>query len=146
MPTRRPSFGPIVTRADPAVTDASALAALVFGEPGGAEIADRLEGRQLFAPTLLPYEMASVCLKKAHRAPKRHGALVEALALLPRLGLHQVHLPAEDIVRLAAETGLTVYDAAYLRLAEDLGAELVTLDEELARVSPDRPPARTPRS
>jgi predicted nucleic acid-binding protein len=127
-----------VTRADPAVTDASALAALVFGEPDGETIANRLEGRRLFAPTLLPYEMASVCLKKAHREPERRGTLVEALALLPRLDLHQVQLPAVEIVRLAAETGLTVYDAAYLWLAEDLGAELVTLDEELARVSGER--------
>lgn len=125
-------------RADPAVTDASALAALVFGEPAGEDVADRLEGRPLFAPTLLRYEMASVCLKKARREPERLDALEEALGLLPRLDLHEVQVPAVEIVRLADETELTVYDAAYLWVAEDLGAELVTLDEGLGRVADER--------
>lgn len=124
-----------MTRTDPAVTDASALAALVFGEPGGAEIADRLEGRRLFAPTLLPYELASVCLKKARLAPERRGDLIGALGLLSRLDLRQVQVSGVEIVLFAAETGITVYDAAYLWLAEDLGAELVTLDADLGRVA-----------
>jgi predicted nucleic acid-binding protein len=121
--------------ADPVVTDASALAALLFGEPAGADVADRLEERPLFAPTLLRYEMASVCLKKARREPERLDTLEEALGLLSRLDLHEVQVPAGEIVRLARETELTVYDAAYLWLAEDLGAELVTLDEGLGRAS-----------
>ena len=127
-----------MTPADPVVTDASALAALVFGEPGGSEIADQLEGRRLFAPTLLPYELASVCLKKVRRAPERRRELVEALGLLSRLDLRQVQVSELEIVRSAAETGLTVYDAAYLWLAEELGAELITLDVELARVADAR--------
>lgn len=124
--------------ADAVVTDASAIAALLFGEPGGARIADRLEGRHLFAPTLLPYELASVCSKKARLEPAHTTALVNALALLPRLGIRQVLTPEIALVRFAGETGLTVYDAAYLWLAEDLGAELVTLDTELARVADGR--------
>ncbi len=36
---------------------------------------------------------------------------------------------------LATETGLTAYDASYLWLARQLGAELVTLDQQLARAA-----------
>ena len=36
---------------------------------------------------------------------------------------------------VAQQTGLTVYDAAYLVLARSLDAELVTLDKQLARVA-----------
>jgi len=58
------------------VVDASALAALLFGEPEAEAVADRLEGSSLFAPTLLGYEIASVCLKKLRRDPIRRDVLL----------------------------------------------------------------------
>ncbi len=71
--------------ADTVVVDASALAALLFGEPRGPEVADRLKGQVLFAPTLLRYELASVCLKKAAQEPQKKKRLLAALGLFPRL-------------------------------------------------------------
>ena len=47
-----------------AVVDASAIAAILFGEPQGEEVAEALGDRELIAPTLLRYELGSVCLKK----------------------------------------------------------------------------------
>ena len=38
-----------------------------------------------------------------------------------------------DVALVASATGLTGYDASYLWLAGVLGADLVTLDSELAR-------------
>jgi predicted nucleic acid-binding protein len=38
-------------------------------------------------------------------------------------------------LELALDSGLTVYDASYLWLARQLGAELVTLDKELGRAA-----------
>lgn len=46
------------------VVDASAIAALVFGEAEGEEIASQLQGVSLAAPDLLKYELANTCLKK----------------------------------------------------------------------------------
>ncbi len=40
-----------------------------------------------------------------------------------------------DAALMAIETGLSVYDASYLWLAGSLAADLVTLDERLARAS-----------
>ena len=40
-----------------------------------------------------------------------------------------------EILVLALETGLTTYDASYLYLSRSLGADLVTFDEQLQRVS-----------
>jgi predicted nucleic acid-binding protein len=40
-----------------------------------------------------------------------------------------------DTLMLAAAEGLTVYDAAYLELAMRQGAELATLDGDLARAA-----------
>jgi len=58
------------------VVDASALAALLFGEPEAEAVADRLEGSSLFTPTLLGDEIASVCLKKLRRDPIRRDVLL----------------------------------------------------------------------
>jgi predicted nucleic acid-binding protein len=40
-----------------------------------------------------------------------------------------------EVVELAEKSHLTVYDAAYLWLAQESGVELVTLDKTLARVA-----------
>ena len=121
--------------ADTAVVDASALAALLFGEPSGPEVSERLEGRALFAPTLLRYEVASVCLRKAKEEPEKERKLRKALGLLPGLGVQEVQVPPEGLVDVAQSAGLTAYDAAYLWLARELGLELVTLDARLAAAS-----------
>ena len=47
------------------VVDASVLAAVAFGEPRTDEAAALLLGADLYAPDLLPYEMASIALKKS---------------------------------------------------------------------------------
>jgi predicted nucleic acid-binding protein len=41
-------------------------------------------------------------------------------------------------LELAATTGLTAYDASYLGLTRQLGADVVTLDQQLAKAD-DRP-------
>jgi predicted nucleic acid-binding protein len=115
------------------VVDASALAALLFGEPEDGEIAARLEGARLVAPFLLGFELASVCLKKARSHPDRRGELVQAFRLRDRLGIESAAVDYDDVVDLASATGLTVYDASYLWLARHLDAELVTLDRRLAQ-------------
>ena len=48
-------------------------------------------------------------------------------------GLIWQDVDARDVVLLAQATGTTVYDASYLWLAGSLGADLVTLDDGLAR-------------
>lgn len=113
------------------VVDASALAALLFGEPAGDKVAKALRKGPLFAPTLLRYEVASVCLKKIRRHPAWRANLLAALDLLARMDVQEVEVPPADAVELAERTGLTIYDAAYLWLARSLGAALVTLDSRL---------------
>ncbi len=122
---------------DSAVVDASALIAVAFDEPDGPAVAQRLEGRPLIAPSLLQYEIANVTLVKA-----RGGGDVDALvgqlqrALATDILLFGINPGA--VFALAVETGLSAYDAAYLWLAEDQGAELVTLDARLQQAAADR--------
>ncbi len=115
------------------VVDASAVAALLFGEPEAEEVAARLRGCELVAPALLPFEIASVRLKKLKRHPEQREALLAAHRLFARLGIALSDVDLPEAVELAQRAGLSAYDASYLWLARRLRAELVTLDARLAR-------------
>ncbi|MDA8048795.1 MAG: type II toxin-antitoxin system VapC family toxin [Rhodospirillales bacterium] len=117
------------------VVDASALAALLFGEPRAAAVAASLEDARLAAPALLPFELANVCLTKMRRHRAQRKALRAAFRLAERLAIETVVVDHEAALDLAEATGLTAYDASYLWLARALGAELVTLDRKLAKVA-----------
>jgi len=113
----------------PVVIDASALAAIVFDEPGSERLARRLEGETVFAPTLLKFELTNVAWKKIRHGHREAPAILHTLlkVLGPRGGITWM-----DVELVAIEAGLSSYDASYLWLAGSLGADLVTLDARLA--------------
>jgi predicted nucleic acid-binding protein len=113
------------------VVDASAIGALVFGEPAAEEVAARLSGATLAAPALLPFELANIAVKKLRLHPEQRAALLAAHAFSLRLSIETVAVDSTAVLRVAEETGLTAYDASYLWLARELHAELVTLDAAL---------------
>jgi len=115
------------------VVDASAVAALLFGEPEAEAVAMRLADARLVAPALLGFELANVCLVKSRRYPERRPALRAAFELRDRLAVEEVAVDHQGALDLAAATGLSAYDASYLWLARRLDAELVTLDKQLAK-------------
>jgi predicted nucleic acid-binding protein len=120
------------------VIDASALAALLFGEPEAEAVAVRLEQSSLYAPALLGFEIANVCLKKLRRDPHRREALLAAFTLYTRMTIEIVEIDHTDAFGLAETFGLSSYDAAYLWLADKLAAELVTLDKLLQTAAANR--------
>lgn len=113
------------------VVDASALGALLFGEPDGAAIAELLRGASLIAPALLPFEVANVCVKKMRRHTDQRDALLAAFGMLVRMEVGVIEVDQGEAILLAERSGLTAYDASYLWLARRMGAELVTLDRQL---------------
>jgi predicted nucleic acid-binding protein len=120
------------------VVDASALGALVFGEPQAQEIAKLLTGSSLAAPALWRYEIGSVCLKKIRRYPGQREALLAGFALAEGMGIEELEVAVPEVIRLAERLRLTVYDAAYVWAARALRAELVTLDARLRRATAAR--------
>lgn len=117
------------------VVDASAVAAILFGEPEGPTLAAHLQDETLLAPRLLDFELMHVAVKKAARQPETRAQIMLTLQAISSLPISRIAVPAAGVFTLARETGLTAYDACYLWLARSRDAELVTLDRILARAS-----------
>ena len=113
------------------VLDASAVGAVLFGEAESTWVRERVRGADLFAPALLHFEIANICLKKARRTPVEKPRLIRALALLGRVRIRIMPVDWLGAVEAAERWQLSAYDASYLWLAETLALELVTLDKRL---------------
>lgn len=114
------------------VADASAIAAVIFDEPEAEPIAASVAG-ELIAPTLLPYELASICTTKLTRTPGDSDSILRRYSLLRNLDIRFAEPDWESLPDLALKWKLSAYDAAYLQLAIVRNARLVTLDARLAR-------------
>ncbi len=117
------------------VVDASALGALVFGEPEAETVAKQLSTSTLVAPQLLWFELASIAFKKAAKHPGLVDQIREAFRMAERLTIEILAVDHLDVIDLAAQARLTTYDASYLWLARKTGGELVTLDKRLSKAA-----------
>lgn len=113
----------------PLVVDCSALAGIVFQESWQQTAHQRITGHTLHAPSLLPYEITSVTLKKLRRG-EVHATDGLEQALDMDIELHEIN--AQEVFELARRYQLSAYDASYLWLAAELKCPLATFDEKLA--------------
>jgi predicted nucleic acid-binding protein len=123
------------------VVDANLLVVMASGDARQVIASEQVEawiaaGEEIHAPGLLPYEVASAFTRLvAGRSISSHQARLawEALELLP-IVQHPLldDLPRVVDVALALKRQ-SAYDAAYIALAQGLGAVLWTLDGPLAR-------------
>jgi predicted nucleic acid-binding protein len=116
------------------VVDASVLAsALVDDGSDGEHARSRLRGERLAAPELIDLEVASVLRRQvkvnALDARRAALALTDLLDMPLRRASHRPLLARCWELR----ANLTVYDAAYVALAESLRVDLVTADIRLTR-------------
>jgi predicted nucleic acid-binding protein len=117
------------------VADASAIAAILFLEPGYEAVEEALSGCELYAPALIQFELANVCLKKIKTRPTERDALLEAFASFSEFGVREREVDFAEAIELAQAAQLSLYDASYLWLAGNLSAELVTLDKRLRQAA-----------
>jgi predicted nucleic acid-binding protein len=120
------------------VIDSSATLAWVYSEETTEAIADvlaRMTERGAWAPALWRLEVANVLQMNVRRG--RHDAAFRDAALAD-LDVLPISIDAETdrqawsaTLRLAERHRLTLYDAAYLELAQRRGMPLATLDQEL---------------
>lgn len=119
------------------VVDASVVAKLYFNEQGSERARSVLKsGAVLLAPDLVFVEVASIALKRVRRgfstAPEAAFAVSSVRDLIDEVT--PTGDLTDDAFRLAAQAGLSAYDACYVALAEVSGAPVITADERLVRM------------
>ena len=114
------------------VVDASAMAALLFGEPEGPAVATQMADARLVAPALLDFELANVAVVKIRRHPESRERILAAHHLLQSFRIVRYAVDSGALLTVAENTGLSAYDAAYLWLARVCQAPLITLNTALA--------------
>jgi predicted nucleic acid-binding protein len=122
------------------VLDASAVVDWLLQTPAGQRIEKRIYSRpeSLHAPHLLDLEVAQVLRRLAREGMISARRADEAIHDLEDLRItrypHFVFLPRIWQLR----HNLSAYDAAYITLAEELDATLITRDSRLAGTSQHR--------
>jgi predicted nucleic acid-binding protein len=119
------------------VVDSSVVAAIVTPELYSDWSSKRLSEYDYFhALNLNFYEVANAI---KHKESDRFGAkdavaaFAQAMELMNLYTVHNFSEIITDAMALALELDITVYDAAFLALADKLDTRLLTLDEKLAK-------------
>jgi|SRR3954465_1592184 predicted nucleic acid-binding protein len=96
----------------------------------------RLVTDHALVPSLWWFEMRNLFIVNERRGRLDHEKTSRALALLSELPIRLDHTPdSSTVLQLARRHRLTVYDAAYLELAQRDDAPLATLDDALTRAA-----------
>ncbi len=121
------------------VVDASIVGAWLLPDErstGAVGIARLIDETETWVPQLFPIEICNALLAAERRQRVSDAYVQDQLAALQRMPLRLDTETNTGIwsttFELAKAERLTVYDATYLELALRLGAELATLDRDLA--------------
>jgi predicted nucleic acid-binding protein len=124
-----------VTIFDEAVLDSSAIVALVIHEEHTAWARQKLsEQRYFHVLDLSYYEVANAIRYKISRDFTQKDALVpwaDARKLMSQFFQHSFSETVDEAFRIASNLSISVYDAAFLSLADSSNLRFLTLDEKL---------------
>lgn len=123
------------------VVDANLVIVAASGDPRRAKVQELFRGwiasgEEVHAPMLLPYEVANGLCRLIVAGLFPEERLDPAWQIVRSLSMtcHPLGTQGEEATRIALRLGrASAYDAAYIALAQELGAELWTFDGPLAR-------------
>lgn len=118
------------------VLDASVALSWFFEDEAGEEslgVRTRLTEERAVVPALWLYEVGNaltVASRRGRMTPEQASRAAQLLAELP-VDVEPPSRDVTDLLELAATSGLSVYDAAYLQVASRRGIPLATSDQRL---------------
>ncbi len=123
------------------VLDASVALSWCFPDESNEYAQDvfrRLSADDAVAPAIWPFEAANALVVGSRRGRITVEQAREGIRLLAKVGVKldsAVELTSRSALELAVVHGLSVYDAAYLALAQRLNVPLATADQKLQRAA-----------
>jgi predicted nucleic acid-binding protein len=121
------------------VLDASITACLAFADedhPDASLAFDRMRAEEGVIPSLWWFEVRNILIVNERRRRITESETASFLLNLSVLRLREDRSPDENtVLRLARAHRLSVYDAAYLELAQREGLPLATLGADLRRAA-----------
>lgn len=111
--------------------EASAMVDALVGHPANPDLLALMAGSDLHAPSLLDYEVTSALRGHALAGRLAEQRLVDAVDDFAALAIERYPLLRMMRAVLGIRENFTVYDAAYIVLAQALEAPLVTADAKL---------------
>lgn len=123
------------------VVDASAILAWIYQEPSAENVAPymtKLAVETCFAPAVLPLELANSVYKGRLTKRFTDAQCTELCAMLSILPISLIEIwfsRVSELDAICAGQAIAAYDAAYILLAQDLGASLLTRDAGMARTA-----------
>jgi predicted nucleic acid-binding protein len=121
------------------VLDASITACWAFqdeDQPDAGLAFHRMSAEEAVVPCLWWFEVRNILIVNERRRRIAESDTAAFLLNLSRLRVRMDRLPEGDaVLRLARTHRLSVYDAAYLELAQREGLPLATLDADLRRAA-----------
>jgi len=121
------------------VLDASVTACWAFDDedhPHARLAFHRIRTEEAVVPSLWWFEVRNILIVNERRHRIAETATAAFLSALARLPVREDHGPDETaVLRLARAHQLSVYDAAYLELAQREGLPLATLDVQLQKAA-----------
>ena len=125
----------------PVVVDANLIVVIMANDPRASVVESQIQtwlnqGVGLHAPQLLPYEVANSMTRVISSGALPAERLTAEWELISRLPVtyHPMDILGPQVVQIALQLQRSsAYDAAYIALAQELDAELWTLDGPLAR-------------
>jgi predicted nucleic acid-binding protein len=123
------------------VLDASVTACWAFDDedhPDASLAFDRMRAEEGVVPGLWWFEVRNILIVNERRRRITESDTAAFLLSLSRLRIRLDRVPDENgVLRLARAHRLSVYDAAYLELAQREGLPLATLDADLRKAAAD---------
>lgn len=117
------------------VIDASAILAVILGEPERDRIVEMTGGHNLVSPGSLPWEIGNAfsAMLKQHRLGIEE--VRQGLSIFHSIAIRYLTVDLENALAIAHSVNLYAYDAYFLDCATHHAAPLLTLDRPLLRAA-----------
>ena len=117
------------------IADTNTFLCVALGEPERESIIASTQSSALFAPEILPYEIANAISKMVRRkliTPKQAQETLNHSLQIP-VSLKAVAI--DKSLKIASEYGIYAYDAFFLQAAIENQAPIISLDKQLLKTA-----------